>query len=73
MGDALETVDDWAGQIVGRVHLPLRTGAVVGIIRVATVDDGVAHRFIRVVDADLGPDAVLQALLGAILHFLKNR
>lgn len=68
--DALDRVDDGAAEVVGRVHLPLGASAVV-VLGVASVNDGVAHGLVGVVDRHLCADAPPCALLGALLHLLK--
>lgn len=72
VGDALVAVNDGAGKVVHGVHLPGSAGAVVSIVGVAAVDDGVAHGLVGVVDRHLGTDAVGDTLLGTLLHLLKD-
>jgi hypothetical protein len=69
---ALERIDDGAAEVIGGVDLPCVAGTVM-CLRVAAVDDGIAHSFVRVVDRHLCADAPLDALLAARLHQLESR
>ena len=72
MGDSLVAVNHGARKVVHGVHLPLGPGAVVNVLDVASVDDGIAHGLVGVVERDLGTNAVCQTFLGGLLHLLKD-
>lgn len=72
MGDALVAIDHGAGEIVHGIDFPRVSSAVVGILNVATVDNGVSHSLVRVVRRNRRANAMRQTLLGSQLHLLEN-
>ena len=70
MCNSLQRVDDGTAEIVDGVHFPRVASPVMGL-RIATVDDGIAHSLVGVVHADFGSNAPSDALLRALFHLLK--
>ena len=70
MGDPLNGVDNGAAEIINRVYLPFQACPMMRL-RVTSVDDGVTHSFVGVVDRDLSTNAPLKAFLRTGFHFLE--
>lgn len=71
MSYAFHRIDDWAGEVVCRIHLPLIPGPMMRKY-VHAVYDGIAKGFVRIIDTNFRADT--PALSGWIsrCHLLEN-
>ena len=70
--DAFYRVENRDGKVICRVHLPLVAGTVVLVLHIATINDGIPHGLVRVIDTHFGADAPSNSFLCPLLHQLED-
>ncbi|VUC27632.1 unnamed protein product [Clonostachys rosea] len=77
MGHALETINNWAGEVICGIDVPCPSSAVVWcrlfILEIReSVNDRVSHRAVAGVESDASSDAMFSSILGSLLHLFKD-